>query len=278
LRRDQGQTGGRAEIVSLQVDLTGRRAIITGGGRGIGRAITLGLARNGADVAVVYRQGADAAESTVAEAATHGVRAIAVQADTSDAASARALVERVVAELGGVEILVNNAGVLSRFSFLDLPEDEWRRIMSTNLDGCFLVGQAVARQMVAAGTRGAIVNVTSVNQTIVAPNVAHYVVSKAGALALTRQMAFELAPYGIRVNAVAPGLTETDINRRDLADPAFRAMRLGRIPLHTLVEPDDHANAVLYLVSDAARYVTGECIAADGGATLVGSNPLPPAR
>jgi NAD(P)-dependent dehydrogenase (short-subunit alcohol dehydrogenase family) len=91
-------------------------------------------------------------------------------------------------------------------------------------------------------------------------------------------MAFELAPHSIHVNAVAPGLTETDINRRDLADPAFREMRLGRVPLNTLVEPEDHANAVLYLVSDAARYVTGECIAADGGATLVGSNPLPPKR
>jgi NAD(P)-dependent dehydrogenase (short-subunit alcohol dehydrogenase family) len=101
-------------------------------------------------------------------------------------------------------------------------------------------------------------------------------VSKAGVLALTRQMAFELAPYGIRVNAVAPGLTETDINRRDLADPAFRTMRLGRIPLNALAEPDDHANAVLYLVSDAAKYVTGEVISPDGGATLIGPNPLPP--
>ena len=264
--------------MSLQVNIRGRRAIVTGGGRGIGRAITVALARNGADVAVVYRQEAEAAEATAQEAATYGVRAVAIQADTGDAAAVKAMVERVVGELGGVEILVNNAGVLSRHAFLDLPEDEWRRIMSTNLDGCFLVGQAVARQMVATGTAGAIVNVTSVNQTIVAPNVPHYVVSKAAALALTRQMAFELAPHGIRVNAVAPGLTETDINRRDLADPAFRQMRLGRVPLNALVEPDDHANAVLYLVSDAARYVTGECIAVDGGATLVGSNPLPPMR
>jgi len=264
--------------VSLQVDLRGRRAIVTGGGRGIGRAITLALARNGADVAVVYRAGAEAAEAVVREAAGYGVGAIAVQADTSDGAAVNEMVARVVAELGGIEILVNNAGVLSRFPFLELPADEWQRVMSTNVDGCFLVGQAVARQMVAAGTAGAIVNVTSVNQTIVAPNVAHYVASKAAALALTRQMAFELAPHGIRVNAVAPGLTETDINRRDLADPAFREMRLGRIPLNAMAEPEDHANAVLYLVSDAARYVTGECIAVDGGATLIGSNPLPPAR
>jgi NAD(P)-dependent dehydrogenase (short-subunit alcohol dehydrogenase family) len=264
--------------MSLQVDLRGRRAIVTGGGRGIGRAITLGLARNGADVAVVYRSGAEAAEATARAAAEHGVRAVVIQADTSDSAAVQGMVARVVSELGGIEILVNNAGVLSRYPFLELPEDEWRRVVNTNLDGPFLVGQAVARQMVASKTAGAIVNVTSVNQTIVAPNVSHYVVSKAAAFALTRQMAFELAPYGIRVNAVAPGLTETDINRRDLADPAFREMRLGRVPLNTLVEPEDHANAVLYLVSDAARYVTGDCISPDGGATLVGSNPLPPAR
>ena len=186
------------------------------------------------------------------------------------------MVDRVVAELGGVEILVNNAGVLARVPFLEMSEEEWRRVLGINLDGYFLVGQAVARQMVAAGVRGAIVNVTSVNQTIVAPNLAHYVVSKAAAHALTRQMAFELAPYGIRVNSVAPGLTETDINRRDLADPAFREMRLGRIPMNALTEPEDQANAVLFLVSDAARYVTGEFISPDGGATLLGSNPLPP--
>ncbi len=261
--------------MSLQVDLKGRRAIVTGGGRGIGRAITLGLARCGADVAVVYRQGADVAEATVAEAAALGVRALAIQADTADGASVSTMVQRVVDELGGVEILVNNAGVLSRIPFLDMPEAEWRRVVGINLDGPFLVGQAVARQMVSAGVRGAIVNVTSVNQTTVAPNLSHYVVSKTAAHALTRQMAYELAPYGIRVNSVAPGLTETDINRKDLADPAFREMRLGRIPMHAMTEPEDHANAVLYLVSDAARYVTGESISADGGSTLIGPNPLP---
>jgi L-rhamnose 1-dehydrogenase len=261
--------------MSIQVDLRGRRAIVTGGGRGIGRAIVLGLARSGADVAIIYHQGAEAAEATATEARALGVRALALQADASNGTAVNDVVDRVVSELGGIEILVNNAGVLSRVPFLDLAEEEWRRIVGTNLDGTFLMGQAVARKMVAAGVRGAIVNITSVNQTTVAPNLAHYVVSKAAAHALTRQMAFELAPYGIRVNAVAPGLTETDINRKDLADPAFREMRLGRIPMHAMAEPDDHANAVLFLVSDAARSVTGEFISADGGSTLIGPNPLP---
>lgn len=261
---------------ALRVELNGRRAIVTGGGRGIGRAITLGLARNGADVAIVYRQDQESAEATATEARASGIRALAIQADTSDAAAVEAMVAQVVAELGGVEILVNNAGVLTRIPFLELPPEEWRRMLAINLGGYFLVGQAVARQLVAAKVPGTIVNVTSVNQTVMAPNLAHYVVSKAGALALTKQMAFELAPHGIRVNAVAPGLTETDINRHDLADPAFRAMRLGRIPLNALADPEDHANAVLYLVSDAAKYVTGEVICPDGGASLIGPNPLPP--
>lgn len=261
--------------MSFQVDLRGRRAIVTGGSRGIGRAIVLGLARNGADVAVVYRQDAEAAESTASAARAFGVRVETIQADASDADSARSVVEQVVGAFGGVEILVNNAGVMTRIPFLEMPAEEWRRILGTNLDGVFLMSQAVARQMVAANIRGAIVNITSVNQTICSPNLSHYVTSKAGAMALTRQMAFELAPYGIRVNAVAPGLTETDINRKDLADPAFREMRLGRIPLQSMADTDDHANAVLFLVSDAAKYVTGDFISPDGGATLIGPNPLP---
>jgi NAD(P)-dependent dehydrogenase (short-subunit alcohol dehydrogenase family) len=259
----------------MQVDLQGRRAIVTGGGRGIGRAIVLGLARSGADVAVVYRGNADAAEGTAAEARSAGVRALALQADAADPSAAQRVVDRVGAEFGGIDILVSNAGILKRTPFLEMPFEEWRAVLGTNLDGCFVMGQAVARQMVAAGVQGAIVNITSVNQTTVAPNLAHYVVSKAGAHALTRQMAFELAPYGIRVNAVAPGLTETDINRNDLADPAFRAMRLSRIPMHRMADPEDHANAVLFLVSDAAKYVTGEFISPDGGSTLIGPNPLP---
>jgi NAD(P)-dependent dehydrogenase (short-subunit alcohol dehydrogenase family) len=260
----------------VAADLRCRRAIVTGGGRSIGRALALGLARSGADVAIVYRERADAAESAAAEARTHNVRAIAVQADTGDETQVQRMVERVVAELGGVDILVNNAGVQSRIPFLKLPYQEWRRVVGTNLDGYFLVGQAVARQMVEAGHGGAIVNVTSTGQDAVAPNMTHYNVSKAGALKLTHQMAYELAPHGIRVNALAPGLTETDINRDDLKDETFRAGRLSRIPLGFIGTPEDQVGAVLYLVSDDARYVTGECIRVGGGAVLMGPAGLMP--
>jgi L-rhamnose 1-dehydrogenase len=258
-------------------DLTGRRGLITGGGRGIGRALALGLARNGADVAIAYHQDAAAAERVAAEARALGVRAVAVQADTGDPAAVQQMLHQVLDDLGGLDILVNNAGTLSRVPFLDLAFDEWRRVLQTNLDGYFLVGQAVARHMVATATRGCIVNVTSANQSVLAPNGTHYVVSKTAAWALTRQMAFELAAYGIRVNALAPGLTETDLNRADLANPEFRHGRLSRIPLDFIGEPEDQVGALLYLVSDAARYVTGTAIVVDGGAMLMGPMGRPPA-
>jgi NAD(P)-dependent dehydrogenase (short-subunit alcohol dehydrogenase family) len=260
----------------MAADLRGRRAIVTGGGRSIGRALALGLARSGADVAIVYRERSDAAEATAAEARAHNVRAFAVQADTADEAQVQRMVEQVVREFVGVEILVNNAGVQSRIPFVKLPYQEWRRVIGTNLDGYFLVSQAVARQMVEAGRGGAIVNVTSTGQDAVAPNMTHYNVSKAGALKLTHQMAYELAPHGIRVNALAPGLTETDINREDLKDEAFRSGRLSRIPLGFIGTPEDQVGALLYLVSDDARYVTGECIRVGGGAVLMGPAGLMP--
>ena len=265
-------------VGSIQVNLAGQRALVTGGGRGIGRALALGLARSHADVAIVYHEHAEAAQQTAAEARAMGVRALAVQADTGDEASVQRMLQQVVDEFGGLHILVNNAGTLSRVPFLDLPFDEWRRVMQTNLDGPFLVGQAVARHMIASGTRGSIVNVTSANQAVLAPNLTHYVVSKTGAWALTRQMAFELAAYGIRVNALAPGLTETDLNRADLANPDFRNGRLSRIPLDFIGETEDQVGALLFLVSDAARYVTGTAVVVDGGAMLMGPAARPPAR
>lgn len=246
-----------------------KRALVTGGSRGIGRAIALGLAREGADVAVNYRRSRGDAESAVREIGQMGQRAVAVQGSTDS----RADVERFVAEahdgLGGLDILVNNAGILKRTPFLDISEDEWDAILDVNLKGCFLVGQAVARRMVAAGTPGAIVNVSSAGQAVAGPNLAHYCVSKAGVAMLTKEMALELAPHNIRVNAVAPGLIETDINRADIAQDAFREGRLARIPLGLIGAPDDVAGAVVFLASnDEARLMTGASVFVDGGQTI----------
>jgi len=252
--------------------LLGRRALVTGGSRGIGRSIALGLAREGADVVVSYRSDRDAAERTATEIRELGRRATVVRGDTS----ARAEVERLVAEaahaFGGLDLLVNNAGILRRTPFLEIGEPEWDAILDTNLKGYFLVGQAVARHMVDRKTGGAIVNVSSAGQLVASPNLTHYCVAKAGVEMLTKQMALELAPHRIRVNAVCPGLIETDLNRRDIADPAFRERRLARIPLREIGTPDDVVGAVLYLASnDEARIVTGASVFVDGGQTIWGA-------
>ena len=252
--------------------LEGKCALVTGGSRSIGRAIALGLAHEGADVAVNYRRSRADALSAVREIEEMGRRAVAVQGSTGSQAD----VERFVAEahdcLGGFDILVNNAGILMRTPFLEIEEQEWDAILDVNLKGYFLVGQAVARRMVEAGAPGAIVNVSSAGQAVAAPNLAHYCVSKAGIEMLTKQMALELAPHGIRVNAIAPGLIETDLNRADIAKEEFRERRLARIPLGLIGNPDDLVGAVVYLASnDEARLVTGASLFIDAGQTIWGA-------
>ena len=252
--------------------LAGKRALVTGGSRSIGRGIALGLAREGADVAVGYRGSRDDAEGAVREIEARGRRAVAVQGSTES----RADVERIVAEahgfLGGLDILVNNAGVLKRTPLLEISEEEWDTILDVNLKGYFLVGQAAARRMIEDGTPGAIVNVSSAGQAVAAPNLTHYCVSKAGVEMLTKQLALELAPHRIRVNAIAPGLIETDMNRADIAREDFRKRRLARIPLGEIGVPDDLVAAVVYLASnDEARLVTGASLFIDAGQTIWGA-------
>jgi len=249
--------------------LEGKRALVTGGSRGIGRAIALGLGREGADVAVNYRRSGDDADSAVREIAAMGRRAVAVQGSTDS----RADVERFVSEahdfLGGLDILVNNAGILKRTPLLEIGEEEWDAILDVNLKGYFLAGQAAARRMVEAKVPGAIVNVSSAGQAVAGPNLTHYCVSKAGVEMLTKQMALELAPLRIRVNAVAPGLIETDINRADIAQDEFRKGRLARIPLQLIGAPDDVVGAVVFLAcNDEARLMTGASVFIDGGQTI----------
>jgi NAD(P)-dependent dehydrogenase (short-subunit alcohol dehydrogenase family) len=250
------------------MQLAGRVALVTGGSRSIGRAISLALAAAGADLAVNYVANAAAAEEVVQAAQAQGRRAIAVRADTSARAAVERMVDEVWQTLGRIDILVNNAGVLSRGPFLETTEDDWDRVLAVCLKGYFLVGQAVARSMVAHGVRGTIINVSSTYQQIVAPNMTPYAVAKGGVSMLTKQMAYELAPYGIRVNSVCPGLIETDINRAALADPDYRALRLTGIPLGRIGQPEDVADVVVCLASDAARYMTGAAVFIDGGVTI----------
>jgi len=252
--------------------LHGQRALVTGGSRSIGRAIALGLAREGADVVVNYRRDRAAAEETAAAIQALGRRAAVVQGDTSVRADVDRLVREAIEALGAIDLLVNNAGVLKRTPLLEIAEDEWDWILDTNLKGYFMVGQAVARHMVERGIAGAIINTSSAGQLIAAPNLTHYCVAKAGIEMLTKQLALELAPHRIRVNAICPGLIETDLNRKDIAEPAFRERRLARIPLREIGVPDDVVGAVVFLAATPeSRLVTGASVFIDGGQTIWGA-------
>jgi NAD(P)-dependent dehydrogenase (short-subunit alcohol dehydrogenase family) len=246
------------------VKLEGKIALITGGSRSIGRAICLGFAREGAAVAVNYVKHADEAQSAVREIQALGRRALAVRADTSRRTEVHAMVEEVTRVLGPIDILVNNAGVQKRVFFLDLAEEDWDWMLGVNLKGYFLVGQAVAADMKAKGT-GKIINVSSEAGGFPAQRMTAYCVSKAGVAMLTKCMALELAPHGIRVNALAPGLTRTDINRQDLEDEAFLKARLARIPLGRVMNPDDLVGAAVFLASADSDRMTGQILQVDGG-------------
>jgi NAD(P)-dependent dehydrogenase (short-subunit alcohol dehydrogenase family) len=252
--------GGGGEAVKLN----GKVALVTGGSRSIGQAIALGLAREGANVGVNYVNHAEAAQAAVREIEALGRRGLAVKADVANATEARAMVEEVERCLGPIDILVSNAGVQKRVFFLELEEADWDRILQTNLKGCYLVGQAVARRM-KERKYGKIVNVSSEAAGFPAPRMSAYCVSKAGIAMLTKCMALELAEHGIRVNALAPGLTRTDINRKDLEDEAFYKARVARIPLGRVMSPEDLVPAAIFLASPDSDHMTGQTLQVDGG-------------
>jgi NAD(P)-dependent dehydrogenase (short-subunit alcohol dehydrogenase family) len=255
-------------MLKNQYALEGRIALVTGGSRNIGRAIAVSLGRAGAHVAVNYRAAPDQARSAVAEIEGAGSRALAVQSDVVDPDAVARMVDHVEAELGPISILVNNAGVARRTPFLDMTVEEWDWMLNTNLRGYFLVGQAVARRMVAGRRPGAIINIGSRSARIAKPNLAHYEASKAGVTMLTRAMALALAPYGIRVNQVDPGFIATDLNRSEVENPQRLAERLRRVPLGRVGAPEEVAGLVLFLASDDAGLMTGASVAVDGGSTV----------
>lgn len=248
--------------------LAGKVALVTGGSRSIGRAIALAFGREGASVAVNYHQHAEAANEVVRQIEASGQPAIAVQADVRRGAEVAAMVDQVVSRFGRLDILVNNAGILKRTPLLEISEEEWDDVLATDLKGYFLCSQAAARVMIHQGS-GAIVNISSANQEVASRNLAHYVTAKGGVRMLTRQLAFELASHGVRVNAIAPGLTETDLNRDDLSDPTFRQYRIDQIPLGLIGQPEDIAGAAVFLASDEARMATGTTIFLDAGQTVM---------
>jgi len=243
--------------------LSGKVALVTGAQQGIGRAIAVALARDGADVGVNYLDDSSAAGRVADEIRGLGRRAIIVQADVSQVANVGAMVRTVVEALGPPEVLVNNAGVFPRASFLDLEEREWDQVLDINLKGSFLCAQAVARALVAAKRPGAIVNISS-SAVRGDPRGVHYSASKAGIVGLTRAMALALAPHGIRVNAIAPGLTDTAQPRYGNTEEQI-ALRAREIPLGRIAQPEEIARVAVFLTTAEAGWITGELIHVNGG-------------
>lgn len=246
--------------------IEGRVALVTGAQQGIGRATAVALARAGADVALNYLDDRAATEKAAEEIRGLGRRALVVQGDVSRAAEVEAMVAAAGRGLGVPDILVNNAGVYPRSLFLELGEREWDLVLDVNLKGSFLCAQAVARALVAAGRRGVIVNIAS--QAIRgAPLGVHYTASKGGVVAMTRAMALALAPHGIRVNAVAPGTTDTAQPRYEHSEAAMAELSRA-VPLGHMAAPEDIADVIVFLASDAARHITGETVHANGGSYM----------
>jgi 3-oxoacyl-[acyl-carrier protein] reductase len=243
-------------------DLKGKVALVTGSSSGLGVRFAECLAENGAAVVLVARR-ADRLAAIKANIEKSGGRAVAVEADVTDRAAMRQAFDAAERAFGTVTILVNNAGVVNSSRAVDLAEEEWRRVLSTNLDAVFYCAQEAARRMLAAGKSGAIVNIASVLGIGVAKGVIAYSTAKAGVIQLTKALALELAFKGIRVNAIAPGWIVTDINRDYLAREGAAIKR--EIPIGRFGEERDLDGPLLLLVSDAGRFVTGSTIVADGG-------------
>ncbi len=251
------------------LDLTSKVALVTGASSGIGRATAVMLAECGASVAVNYHRNQGGAEETRAQIVAGGGRASIIQADVTRSADVRALVARTEEELGSVDILINNAGSLvERLKILELTEERWDEVINLNLKSAFLCSQAVAASMMDRKT-GAIINVSSVaGRNGGALGSIHYSTAKGGLITMTKGFAKELGPYGVRVNAVAPGVIDTPYHARFSTPEAMRGY-VGGIPLARVGTPEEVADLIAFLASDAARYLCGETIEINGGMLML---------
>jgi 3-oxoacyl-[acyl-carrier protein] reductase len=244
----------------MDFGMKGRHAVVTGGSRGIGRAIVLGLARHGASVTACYTTPSEAVESLTAELGSLGADAELIRADVSDEAQAQRFVERAGERRGPIDVLVNNAGVVSHRTLDELDLAEWRRVLDVNLTSMYLITRAALPRLAGSAS---VVNISSAVAMRGMAARTHYTAAKAGVVGLTRSLAKELGPRGIRVNAIAPGLVDTD--QMAPVPQQVRAKYTQMIALGRFGRPEEVADAVLLLASDAARYISGATLNVDGG-------------
>lgn len=249
-------------------EFTPRNAIVTGGDSGIGRAVAVALARSGLDVAVTYNSDRDGAEATVAEIEATGRRGASAHLDLTDLPDAAAAIDALAADLGSLDVLVNSSGTGTATAFLDLDFDDWRTVLSVDVDGAFLCSQRAARLMVAQKTGGRIINITSVHEHLPKVGAAPYCAAKAGLGALTKVMAIELAEHGITVNSVAPGEISTPMTGQTDEDPRDNP-RPG-VPLGRTGDAREIASVVNFLAGPSSSYMTGASLVVDGGMALMG--------
>jgi 3-oxoacyl-[acyl-carrier protein] reductase len=246
----------------MHIALTGRVALVTGGSRGIGRAIAIGLARAGATVCVNYRRQHERAKETLGAIEAAGGHGFTYQADVSDRAQTEGLVDGVIARAGRLDILINNAGISREGLFVEMPDEEWAALLETNLDGVYRCARLAARHMLRQGW-GRIVNVSSVLASRAGRGQVGYAASKGGVNAFTVALARELGPRGVTVNAIAPGLIETDMSRPFIGTAAPKIREW--IPMRRVGRPEEVAALAVFLASEEAGYITGQIVAVDGG-------------
>lgn len=246
---------------------TGKVVLVTGAQQGIGSAMSVEFAMAGADVAINWLDDQAAAERVVDQVRSRGRRAILVKADVARLDQVRSMASQVERELGPIDVLINNAGVFPRVAFLEMTESDWDHVLAVNLKGACFCAQAVAKAMVGAERPGVIINLTSGAAFRSSPKGVHYVASKGGVLSMTRAMALELAPYRIRVNAIAPGLTDTAQPRYGSSEVELAEMARA-IPLGRMARSEEIARAAAFLASDDAGFVTGQTLHVNGGSYL----------